>query len=290
MSLSLTERQKNELNAAILDYLIQQNDRFPDSINAFRREAGIVGEVETGKGLLEKKWNAVVRLQKRIQDLEAQVQQSKDFSLNGDTNGAGKDGVSGDSRQLPKAPAKFVMEGHRETILAVAAHPMFSLCASGSEDNTIRIWDHETGNYERTLKGHTGYVTGLSFDHRGTFLASCSLDMTAKIWDMTSFLCVKTFRGHEHTISSVKFTPTGDQLITSSRDTTIKLWDTTTGYCIRTFHGHSEWVKCVAVSLDGQYVASGSYDKTIMIWQLSSSTSIQVTLFHNYYLYHILMY
>jgi platelet-activating factor acetylhydrolase IB subunit alpha len=65
---------------------------------------------------------------------------------------------------------------------AVAVHPVYSLVASGSEDGTVKIWDYESGQYERTLKGHTQSVSGVAFDSPGKLLASCSLDLSAKIW------------------------------------------------------------------------------------------------------------
>lgn len=280
MSLTLTDRQRGELNVAILEYLSAQPDKFSSTIEHFRKEAGIAGEIESNKGLLEKKWTAVVRLQKRVQDLEAQVaqqQQSRSFGdgVGVEANGKESGGLDS-SKMLPKPPSKFVMEGHRSSVTVVATHPVFSLCASGSEDNTIRIWDHETGLYERTLKGHTGYVSGLAFDNRGGVLASCSLDMSAKLWDMTTYTCTKTLRGHEHTISAIKFTVSGDQVLTCSRDATLKMWEVSTGYCIRTFVGHGDWVKNLAVSLDGLHLASASSDQTIIVWQISTGSIIQV--------------
>ena len=40
----------------------------------------------------------------------------------------------------------------------VIFHPIFSIMISASEDATIKLWDFETGDYERTLKGHTDSV------------------------------------------------------------------------------------------------------------------------------------
>jgi platelet-activating factor acetylhydrolase IB subunit alpha len=285
-SLTLTDRQRNDLNNSILEYLMQFPEKFSESITHFRREAEIQGEIEIGKGLLEKKWTAVIRLQKRIQDLEAkitQLQQSRSLGDSGDTN-AEKDGSApGDSsRLLPRPPAKYMLEGHRSPVTVVATHPVFTLCASGSEDNTIRLWDHETGAYERTLKGHTGYVTGLAFDPRGTLLASCSLDMSAKLWDMTTFSCTKTLRGHEHTISCIRFSISGDHILTCSRDATIKMWDVGTGYCTRTFAGHGDWVKSISVSLDGNHIASASSDHTVIVWQVTTGNVVQTLRGHEH--------
>ena len=55
---------------------------------------------------------------------------------------------------------------------------------SASEDATIKVWDFETGDYERTLKGHTDCVQDIAFDNSGKLLASCAADMSIKVFNM----------------------------------------------------------------------------------------------------------
>lgn len=45
---------------------------------------------------------------------------------------------------------------------------------SSSEDATIKVWDFESGEYERTLKGHTDSVQDIAFDHHGKLLGKCN--------------------------------------------------------------------------------------------------------------------
>jgi platelet-activating factor acetylhydrolase IB subunit alpha len=71
---------------------------------------------------------------------------------------------------VPRAPAAHVLTGHRATVNRVSFHPQYSILASASEDATIKIWDWETGDHERTLKGHTRAVTDVDFDHKGNLL------------------------------------------------------------------------------------------------------------------------
>ena len=52
---------------------------------------------------------------------------------------------------------------------------------SASEDATVKVWDFETGDYERTLKGHTDCVQDVAFDNSGKLLASCAADMSIKV-------------------------------------------------------------------------------------------------------------
>lgn len=47
---------------------------------------------------------------------------------------------------------------------------------TASEDATVKVWDYETGDFERTLKGHTDAVQDLSFDHTGKILGEMLLN------------------------------------------------------------------------------------------------------------------
>lgn len=277
-SLTLTDRQRAELNHAILDYLSAQGDKFGETIDKFRKEAGLENELELGKGLLEKKWTSVIRLQKRVLELETKVEQLQKGGSNGHHIEGNPGEINANSRLLPRPPARATLNGHRLAVTVVVTHPVYSLLASGSEDTTIRIWDTEIGQYEKTLKGHTGPITGLSFDSKGLLLASCSNDMSAKIWDMNTYTCTKTFKGHDHCISAIQFYANNDQLITCSRDQTIKFWEVNTGYCVKTLTGHSDWVKTFAVSLDNLHLASSGNEHDIFIWQISTGTIVQVRL------------
>jgi len=112
----------------------------------------------------------------------------------------------------------------------VVFHPVFSLLATCSEDATVKLWDYETGEYERTLKGHTNAVQDAAFDGKGNLLATCSADMTVKLWDTTNeYICVRTLYGHDHNVSAVHFMPAGDVLLSCSRDQTIRAWEVATG-------------------------------------------------------------
>ena len=44
--------------------------------------------------------------------------------------------------------------------------------ASGSWDNSVRIWDVSTQQQVAELRGHMDYVTSVAFDGSGKYLAS----------------------------------------------------------------------------------------------------------------------
>lgn len=269
----LSQRQKDELNRAIADYLCANN--YKDSFDSFLKETNLPEDTCNDKkyaGVLEKKWTTVVRLQKKIADLEDQlVKKEQEISQSVNTALPGREKKS-PTEWLPRPPEKFLLNGHRATVTRVIFHPVYSVLASCSEDASIKIWDYETGNYERTMKGHTDVIQDIAFDANGRLLASCSADMSIRLWDFQeSYGCIKTLQGHDHNVSSVTFTPSSDHIISCSRDRTIKIWEVATGYCIRTLTGHRDWVRMLRIYSDGSLMASCSNDQSIFVWHIASS-------------------
>ncbi|MEH1961164.1 MAG: serine/threonine protein kinase, partial [Nostoc sp.] len=54
--------------------------------------------------------------------------------------------------------------------------------ASGSRDQTIKLWNLATGEQIRTLTGHSDWVESVAISPDGKTLVSGSGDRTIKIW------------------------------------------------------------------------------------------------------------
>jgi platelet-activating factor acetylhydrolase IB subunit alpha len=181
---------------------------------------------------------------------------------------------------LPAAIPRHTLESHRKTINCVAFHPIFSSVATGSDDYTIKIWDWDLGELERTVKGHTKPVLDVDYGGpRGNILlASCSSDLTIKLWDPASdYQNIRTLPGHDHSVSAVRFIhsgtagspSSGNLLVSASRDKDLRIWDIHTGYCIMTLQGHTDWVRDVTPSYDGRFLFSTGDDMTGRLWDIS---------------------
>src|SRR3569833_2210247 len=183
------------------------------------------------------------------------------------------------SSWLPKPQPRYSLESHRNAINCIAFHPIFSVLATGSDDYTIKIWDWDVGELERTIKGHTRGILDVDFGgpRSNTLLASCSSDLTIKLWDPADdYKNIRTLSGHDHSVSAVRFIPaSANLLVSASRDKTLKIWDVSTGFCVRTLKGHAGWVRDVFPSFDGRYLLSAGDDMSARLWDISVATNTE---------------
>ena len=172
------------------------------------------------------------------------------------------------------------LAGHTDVVRSVAFSPDGRTLASGSWDNTIKLWEVATGREARSLAGHTGDACSVAFSPDGRTLASGSSDNTIKLWDVATGREVRTLAGHTDEVCSVAFSPDGRTLASGSTDHTVKLWDMATGRDLRTLAGHVLPVFSVAFSPDGRTLASGSQDNTIKLWDIPTGREVRTLAGH----------
>ena len=164
------------------------------------------------------------------------------------------------------AETTLTFKGHKDQINSVAFSPNGNLIASGSSDNTVKVWNSKTGQEAITLQGHTQLIYSMRFSPDGRRVISASGDNTVKVWDAETGEEIHTLKGHTNHVASAAYSPSGGKIASGGYDKTVRLWDAETGKIIKTFKGHSEPVRSVAFSPDGKWLVSGSYDKTVKLW------------------------
>src|SRR4028119_1285081 len=101
------------------------------------------------------------------------------------------------------------LEGHSNSVNAVAVTADGKRAISGSSDNTLKIWDLTTGKEEVTLKGHNHWVNAVAVTEDGKRAISGSSDNTLKVWDLTTRDEQFTLTGHSDSVNAVAVTEDG---------------------------------------------------------------------------------
>jgi WD40 repeat protein len=93
----------------------------------------------------------------------------------------------------PGSSLERILEGHSDSVNGVAVTADGKRAVSASFDNTLKVWDLESGRALRTLEGHSDSVNGVAVTADGRRAVSASTDNTLKVWDLESGSPIATF-------------------------------------------------------------------------------------------------
>jgi WD40 repeat protein len=179
-------------------------------------------------------------------------------------------------RTLSESPALVrILAEHQAPVWSVAVSPDGRRIVSGSDDNSVVVWDLETGTQIHRLTGHQGWVSAVAVSPDGRRIISGSSDQTVAVWDLETGTQIHQLTGHQDAVSSVAVTRDGRRIVSGSWDTTVAVWDLESGTRIHRITGHHGAVNSVAVSPDGRHIISASEDKTLAVWDFESGTRIR---------------
>jgi len=132
--------------------------------------------------------------------------------------------------ETPVAPKKlklklsFTDHPHSGSVRCIAASKG-GMVASGSNDETIHVYNANTGRDVGSLMSHGGSVISLQF-HGAKYLISGSEDNNVVVWKTKpKYEVLKTLRGHKGPVESVAMHPSGKIALSTGKDRTLKTWN-----------------------------------------------------------------
>ena len=115
------------------------------------------------------------------------------------------------------------LEGHTAAaVFCIKASA--STVLSGSEDETVWLWDMRTGKCVRTMEGHTDIVISVDMDEQCRTAVSGSADKMARLWDLGSGHCIGTYEGHTKIVRDVVMHESGSSFLSYGNDNIVNHW------------------------------------------------------------------
>jgi U3 small nucleolar RNA-associated protein 13 len=181
-----------------------------------------------------------------------------------------------------------LLSGHKDMVLCLDKSPDYTLLASGSKDNTARVWAPADNGWKciSICEGHAESIGAVALSRKSSmakFLVTASQDRTLKLWDITTLKArsLGTLRAHEKDINSLDISPNDRFLASGSQDKLVKIYaiDSEGGALkpLGTCKGHRRGVWTVKFSKTDRVVASGAADRTVKLWSLDDYTCLKVS-------------
>jgi WD40 repeat protein len=176
-------------------------------------------------------------------------------------------------------PELVLQTGHAMRVDGLAFSPDAKLVASGSKDNTVRLWDAERALELRKLAGHAAWVKAVAFSPDGRWLASGSVDGVVKLWEVATGRELRTISGGG-SINALAFSPDARLVAAGNAENSVLVWNAQTGQAERTLKGHAGAVSTLAFSPDGRLLATGARDNSIKLWDVGRGRELHALAGH----------
>ncbi len=191
--------------------------------------------------------------------------------------------VSMDAQEKSGTQIVATFKGHTEPVYSVTFTPDGKYLATGSFDNTIKLWELASGKETKTYGGPNGHqkmVMCVAISRDGQLLASGSIDNNLKVWDIPLTAPSRLLPATE-AVHAISLSPDGTKLAYGSKDGQVKLVNAADSKELFKLEGHAGPVTGIAFSPNGQTLASSGADKTLRFWNVANGQLIGVVTAHS---------
>eukprot|EP00929_Paragymnodinium_shiwhaense_P007604 TRINITY_DN111511_c0_g1_i1.p1 TRINITY_DN111511_c0_g1~~TRINITY_DN111511_c0_g1_i1.p1 ORF type:complete len:501 (+),score=129.37 TRINITY_DN111511_c0_g1_i1:136-1638(+) len=170
-----------------------------------------------------------------------------------------------------KCTQRYRLEGHSDSVVAVAFSYDGKYVATGAYDGTVRIWLAENGSLVHALEGPSKEVEWMLWHPKGHVILAGSTDTMAWMWWAPTGKLMQIFAGHAQSVTSGAWGLAGKVIVTGSEDKSVIVWNPRQGspqHHIKQVHDGSIVAMCAHP--EGPLVVTGSEDATARVIQVET--------------------
>ena len=167
--------------------------------------------------------------------------------------------------------ALATLKGHTAKVWDVSFSPDGKVIASGSVDNTLRLWDVAQERLIRTMQGHPFPILWVKYSPNGATLLTGSTDGALRSWDVVTGQLRKTFEGHNGWITGLAISRDGRWYVSCAEDATVRLWRQPNPVNEEIIDEGMSDVRSVVFTPDSSAIAWGEADGVVRVRTLSGS-------------------
>ena len=179
----------------------------------------------------------------------------------------------------PLPACQAVLEGHTSSVTPFALSADGRLAVSCSSDNTLCVWNLDSGQCTKVLEGKLEAVESLALSADGRLAVSLSFGRYLHVWNLDSGECIKALDVsdvHTDSVTSLALSADGRLAVSGSDDNTLRVWNLDSDQCTKVLQGYTWPFGDLALSADGRLAISGSDDNTLHVWNLDSGQCTKV--------------
>jgi WD40 repeat protein len=165
-----------------------------------------------------------------------------------------------------------IIDAHSGALTAMA-FSKDGMLVTGSRDNSIKVWDPNTGKMLSEITGITGNIISVRITNDGkTIVAGTSaLSKGLRLIDIETQTEVRVFESAN--LQNLDLSPDNKYVATANLKRNVFVWDITKYKVAYELEGHSKNLSDVAFNPKGGMLASSSNDRTVILWDLAQKKS-----------------
>jgi WD40 repeat protein/tRNA A-37 threonylcarbamoyl transferase component Bud32 len=188
-------------------------------------------------------------------------------------------------RELATDRLLCTLKGHTAAVHTLQFAPDDSWVFTGSEDQSVRVWEVATGRQVAHFKPYDAGLFSAAISPNGKFVVTAKdRGRNVDLWEAATGRRIANLPGHEKGIQGSRFTDSGDRLVTVEGfpANNLHLWDTVTGQRIgKVMTGHENMITQLAFDPKGERLVSSAMDQTVRLWDVRKGEKIRILSGHN---------